>query len=100
MTAWIISSSVLILTVMALRRVLQGRIRLGMQYALWLLVLVRLLVPVNFGASSLSVMNAVPERVQISAKQPDREVGQAATVASPDSCRTGIPGQRTEPSIQ
>ena len=34
------------------------------QYAPWLLALVRLLVPVNFGASSLSVMNAVPARTQ------------------------------------
>ena len=83
MTAWIISSSVLILTVAALRRVLRGRISLGMQYALWLLVLVRLLVPVNFGASSLSVMNAVPEQVQASAKQPDREVGQAPESIAP-----------------
>ena len=82
MTAWIISSSVLILTVAVLRRVLRGRTSLGMQYALWLLVLVRLLVPVNFGASSLSVMNAVPERVQVSAEQPDREVGQASTATA------------------
>lgn len=59
---WIISSSVLILVVIALRYVLRGKLSLRMQYALWLLVLVRLLVPVSFGASDLSVMNAVPER--------------------------------------
>ena len=60
---WIVSSSVLILVVIALRYVLRGKLSLRMQYALWLLVLVRLLVPVSFGASDLSVMNAVPERV-------------------------------------
>ena len=65
MRTWIISSSVLILTVIALRHVLRGRISLRMQYALWLVVLARLLVPVNFGASSLSVMNVVPERGQV-----------------------------------
>lgn len=64
MTAWVPSSSVLILTVIALRYLLWGKISLRMQYAPWLLVLVRLLVPVNFGASSLSVMNAVPARTQ------------------------------------
>ena len=58
---WIVSSSVLILVVIALRYVLRGKLSLRMQYALWLLVLVRLLVPVSFGASDLSVMNAVPE---------------------------------------
>ena len=62
MMQWIVSSSVLILVVIALRYVLRGKLSLRMQYALWLLVLVRLLVPVNFGASDLSVMNAVPER--------------------------------------
>ena len=51
---WIVSSSVLILVVIALRYVLRGKLSLRMQYALWLLVLVRLLVPVSFGASDLS----------------------------------------------
>ena len=64
MTAWVLSPSALILTVIALRYLLRGKISLRMQYAPWLLVLVRLLVPVNFGASSLSVMNAVPARTQ------------------------------------
>lgn len=53
MTTWIISSSVLILTVIALRRLLRGRISLGMQYALWLLVLMRLLAPVSIGRASV-----------------------------------------------
>lgn len=55
MMQWIVSSSVLILVVIALRYVLRGKLSLRMQYALWLLVLVRLLVPVSFGASDLSV---------------------------------------------
>ena len=54
---WMVSSSVLILAVVLLRRLLWGRIRLRLQYALWALVLVRLLVPVSFGSTALSVMN-------------------------------------------
>ena len=61
MIQWIISSCALLLVVIALRYLLRGKISLRMQYALWLLVLVRLLVPLSFGASGLSVMNAVPE---------------------------------------
>lgn len=61
MMQWIVSSSVLIAGVIALRYLLRGRISLRMQYALWLLVLVRLLIPVNFGASALSVLNALPD---------------------------------------
>ena len=53
---WIVSSSVLILVVIALRYVLRGKLSLRMQYALWLLVLVRLLVPVSFGAVTVAVV--------------------------------------------
>lgn len=56
---WIISSCVLILVVTLLRFLLKGKISLRLQYALWALVLVRLLVPVSLGQSGFSVMNAV-----------------------------------------
>ena len=61
MTGWIISSSALIVIVALLRSALKGKMSLRLQYALWLLVLVRLLIPVSFFSSGLSVMNAVPE---------------------------------------
>ena len=57
MTEWILSSSVLILVVIGLRTLLKGKISLRLQYALWALVLLRLLIPLNFGASSLSTAN-------------------------------------------
>ena len=63
MMEWIISSSVLILGVALLRRVLRGKISLRLQYALWLVVLVRLLCPVSFFHSGLSVQN-VPAQVR------------------------------------
>lgn len=54
----ILTSSVLILLLILLRVLLQGRISLRLQYALWALVAARLLVPVSFGGSALSVLNA------------------------------------------
>lgn len=57
MMEWILSCSVLILIVLALRKLLQGKITLRLQYALWGLVLVRLLVPGSFFSSSISVQN-------------------------------------------
>ena len=62
----LISSSVLILVVALLRLVLRDKISARLQYALWLLVLVRLLVPVSFFHSPVSVAEAaapVTERV-------------------------------------
>ncbi len=55
MTEWIVSSSALIALVVLLRRLLRGRICLRLQYALWLLVLLRLLIPGTVGESALSV---------------------------------------------
>ena len=91
---WIVSSSVLILVVIALRYVLRGKLSLRMQYALWLLVLVRLLVPVSFGASDLSVMNAVPERAPTVQQGTDRQdiVGERND-APANAGTVGIPAQ-------
>jgi beta-lactamase regulating signal transducer with metallopeptidase domain len=57
MNEWILSSSILIFTVISLRTVLKGKISLRLQYALWGLVLLRLLIPVNFGSTDISVAN-------------------------------------------
>ena len=57
MVEWIVSSSVLIAVVILLRFVLKGKISLRLQYALWALVLVRLLVPISFGDTAMSVGN-------------------------------------------
>ena len=75
----LISSSVLILVLAALRKLLRGKISLWLQYGLWLLVAVRLLVPVQFGAASFSLSNITerPEQaVQTLMQQP---VGNAQT---------------------
>ena len=67
MMEWIVTSSVLILIVALLRLVLKGKISLRLQYALWALVLVRLLCPVNLISSPTSVLNVAKE----AASQPE-----------------------------
>ena len=59
----LISSSVLILVLAILRLLLRGRISARLQYALWLLVLIRLLVPVSFFRSPVSVAEAAAPAV-------------------------------------
>lgn len=91
---WIVSSSVLILVVIALRYVLRGKLSLRMQYALWLLVLVRLLVPVSFGASDLSVMNAVPERAPTVQQGTDwQDIAGERNDAPANAGTVGVPAQ-------
>ena len=59
MNEWIISSSILIAAVLLGRLLLRGKISLRLQYALWAVALVRLLLPVqiftsDFGAGSIA----------------------------------------------
>lgn len=64
MINWIVTSSVLILVVIGLRFSLHGKISPRLQYALWLVVLFRLLVPFDLGTTGLSLMNVV-DRVPV-----------------------------------
>lgn len=78
MLEWIASSCALILAVLLLRRLLRGRIGPGLQYALWLLVLARLLLPVSFGAARVSVQNLVRDADERAASQVVTYVNQTA----------------------
>lgn len=64
MTTWILSSSALIGGVLLLRRLIRGKISPRIQYAVWLLVLVRLLMPFSLFESGLSVQNLQEEALK------------------------------------
>lgn len=60
---WVLSSAVLILAVIALRAAFGRRMRPGLRCALWALVLLRLLVPVQLFPAPWGVSAKLPERV-------------------------------------
>ena len=91
MAEWIFSSCVLILAIAGLRYLLRGHLSLRLQYALWLIVLLRLLLPLSLGSSPASVSNALPRTVpgvseiaEPAVKQPSApsEAGTAQITAS------------------
>lgn len=59
----LISSSVLILVLAAARHLLRGKVSRRLQYGFWLLVALRLLIPIQFGQSDYSVA-ALTEKVE------------------------------------
>ena len=61
---WLISSSVLIAAVIVLRAVFGKKMRAGLRYGLWALVLIRLLVPGTFVKSPVSI-GAAAERSEV-----------------------------------
>lgn len=78
----LISSTVLILALTALRFLLRGRISPRLQYALWLLAALRLLLPGTLAKSPVSVMN-VPAAVQQLSAPEDRRAPLKADEAAP-----------------
>lgn len=68
MSDWILTSSVLILLLLFLRKVVGEKLPSGFLYGLWLLVLVRLLVPFSFFKSSFSlpqITDRAAERMRV-----------------------------------
>ena len=61
MTQWILTASLLITVVLLIRKIAGDRLSARVRYALWGLVLLRLLVPVSIGESALSVQNWLPD---------------------------------------
>ena len=97
----LLTSSVLILALLILRRVFREKISRRMQYALWGLVLLRLLVPVNLPAADFSVLTAAAPvigaadehtlylgPVRETASAPEDYGFAAIGPASPDNTRT------------
>ena len=63
---WVISSPVLILVVLALRACLGRRISARLRYALWAVVLLRLLIPVQLYTSPVAGLNvSVPQMPEV-----------------------------------
>lgn len=65
MMQWIITSSLLILAVLLIRALGRNKLSARVRYALWALVLLRLLIPGSVGASAFSVLNFVPEETAV-----------------------------------
>ena len=85
----LITSSLLILAVLAARALLAGRISRRMQYALWGLVLLRLLLPVSLPQSRASVLNALPDTAQVSLARPEEFSGETLPVPVDTEVQTG-----------
>ena len=90
MIEWIVTSSALILLVLLLRALIKSRVSPRLRYALWGLVLLRLVIPVSLWESPASVLRAaqVNEGYQLVSTLPDNmslyENGNWRSVAGPD----------------
>ena len=56
---WMLESSILVLMILGIRKAFMGKIRYGMIYALWFVVALRFLVPVNVIRTPFGIGNMV-----------------------------------------
>ena len=74
MIPFLISATVLIAAVIILRQIFMRRISRRLQYALWLIVAIRLILPVQLGTSPISIDRSVPvQRVESAITQTAQE---------------------------
>ena len=104
MIEWIVSSSVLILIVIALRFVLKGKISPRMRCFLWAVVMLRLLLPFNFGAVDFSAVQGIsniPQVKEFNSLAPVENIsrldGESAEITYRDSVLYGRSNTAYEP---
>ncbi len=100
-TEWFLSSVALAAALIALRYALRGRLSPKLQYGLWALLLIRLLVPISIGQSAMSVENFVPaaeHRVLYLAQrtaQPALQAGHTEQAAVPSAAKESAEPETT-----
>lgn len=99
----VVSSSVLILLILVIRKVFKGRIKLWLQYSLWLLVLLRLMLPFSIGNSAVSIMNyvALPQQTDTSVVIMGQDSYNTGTYdeQSSDSTTSKVSGEETRNNL-
>ena len=60
---WFLESSLLVLMILGIRKAFMGKVRYAGIYALWIVVLVRFMVPVNLISTPFSAGNMISRMV-------------------------------------
>ena len=101
MTEWLVSSAVLAALLIGAHYLLRGKISARLQYALWLVLLVRLLLPLSVGKTALSVANLLPEAEPAAVIQAEPAAAPPAQAAStPEPSAPAAPVQTPAQPVQ
>ena len=60
---WMLESSLLVVLILGIRRIFMGKIRYAAIYALWLIVLLRFIIPVNFIPTPINIGNVFSDAI-------------------------------------
>lgn len=101
MAEWFVSSAVLAALLIGAHYLLRGKISARLQYALWLVLLVRLLLPLSVGKTAVSVANLLPEAEPATVMQTEPAAAPPAQSASaPEPAAPAAPVQTPAQPVQ
>lgn len=101
MAEWFVSSAVLAALLIGAHYLLRGKISARLQYTLWLVLLVRLLLPLSVGKTALSVANLLPEAEPTAVMQTEPVAAPPAQAAStPEPAAPAAPVQMPAQPVQ
>ena len=101
MAEWFVSSAVLAALLIGAHYLLRGKISARLQYTLWLVLLVRLLLPLSVGKTALSVANLLPEAEPTAVMQTEPAAAPPAQAAStPEPAAPAAPVQMPAQPVQ
>ena len=93
MVEWFVSSAVLAALLIGAHYLLRGKISARLQYTLWLVLLVRLLLPLSIGKTAVSVANLLPKAEPATVMQTEPAAVPPAQASAP-SCTISEPAIR------
>ncbi len=101
MVEWFVSSAVLAAVLIGAHYLLRGKISARLQYTLWLVLLVRLLLPLSVGKTAVSVANLLPGAEPAAVIQPEPAAAPPAQAAStPEPSAPAAPVQTPTQPVQ
>lgn len=101
MAEWFVSAAVLAALLIGAHYLLRGKISARLQYTLWLVLLVRLLLPLSVGKTALSVANLLPEAEPTAVMQTEPAAAPPAQAAStPEPAAPAAPVQMPAQPVQ
>ena len=82
---WILTSSIFIMLVLLIRLVFRKRLAAKVRYGMWLLVLMRLLLPFALFDSNLSLLNLIPPQESQTETRSEPQAGLGITPSQPQT---------------
>lgn len=101
MVEWFVSSAVLAALLIGAHYLLRGKISARLQYTLWLVLLVRLLLPLSVGKTAVSVANLLPKAEPATVMQTEpAAVPPAQSASAPETTAPAAPAQTPAQPVQ